>query len=72
MAKFKFGIGERVFIIGNAGICIVTARGEMNYISGGKINIYQLDGGNRTYAMEQVLLTPIEMSRLASEGTVGR
>lgn len=72
MKKFKFNIGEQVFIIGKAGICIVIARGSMKYISGGKINLYQLDGGNRTYAMEQVLLTPVEMSRLAAEGTVSR
>jgi len=64
--RFKFAIGERVFVLGHVGICIVTGRGEMEYVSGGKLNMYQIDGGHcAPQVMEQVIITPEEMQELS-------
>ena len=66
--KFKFALGERVFILGRAGVCIVTGRGEMDYLSGGKLNQYQVAGAHcDPQVMEQALLTPREMLLLQNE-----
>jgi hypothetical protein len=67
--KFKFNLGDKVFILGHSGISIVTGRGCMEYISGGTLNQYQLDGGQCVIqAMEQILLTPLEYKKLLEEG----
>jgi hypothetical protein len=57
MKKFKFELGEKVFILGLAGMVIITGRGRFDFLSGGKLNIYQVQGGRTGYHCEQELLS---------------
>jgi hypothetical protein len=59
--KFKLELGDRVYIIGQAGLCIITGRGNMDFLSGGNLNIYQVDGAHGGYWSEDTLLTKEEM-----------
>jgi len=69
MKKFKFALGEKVFILGLPGVNIVTGRGQMEYISGGKLNIYQIDGSRQMApVLEQILLTFSEYKKLLEVG----
>ena len=44
MNEFKFELGDKVFILGCAGKCLVSGRGRMEFTSGGKMNYYFLQG----------------------------
>ena len=57
---FKFSIGEHAFILGRPGICVITGRGHMEFISGGKINFYSLEGGQVGLHPESALITSAE------------
>ena len=61
---FKYALGDKVFILGTTGICIITGRGKMEFISGGSINYYFLDGANPSCQSEVVLQTPEEAMEL--------
>lgn len=55
--KFKFAIGERVFVIGTMGISRISARGMLDFESGGKMNFYCLLGANTATLPENMLET---------------
>lgn len=63
---FKFSIGERVFILGRPGVCVITGRGHMDFISGGKMNYYSLEGGQVGLHPESALITYAEAHSLAN------
>ena len=60
---FKFKMGDRVFILGRPGLCVVCARGRMDFLSGGSLNLYQIAGAHLDYVPEYSLLTPEEAER---------
>lgn len=62
--KFKFKLNEKVFILGQAGMCVITGRGTMEYTSNGKMNLYQLSGGCNQFINEGTLLTLDEAEEL--------
>lgn len=62
--SFKFSLGERVFILGRPGICTVTARGKMNFFSGGSLNLYQVNGAYDGFRTENLLLSESEVREL--------
>jgi len=57
---FKFTLGERVFILGRSGVCVITGRGHMEFMSGGKMNFYSLEGGHSGLHPENALITYAE------------
>ena len=59
---FKFSLNERVFIMGKSGLSVVTGRGHMKFISGGKMNYYSLEGGQNGLYSESALITFTEAS----------
>ena len=61
---FKYKLGDHVFILGKAGICIVNGRGVFNFISGGTINCYTVMGGQSGFCSEHELVTPQELRRI--------
>ena len=62
--KFKFELGDRVGITGKVGLCVVTGRGKMDFLSGGELNMYQIQGGQGGFIQEEVLITKAEMALL--------
>jgi hypothetical protein len=66
--EFKFKLGEKVYWLGHQGICIVSGRGVMSFLSGGKLNMYQINGAHNMYLAEYELLTENEQERLARDG----
>jgi hypothetical protein len=54
--EFKFDLGDNVYILGTAGMCIISARGQMNCLSGGIINLYQIEGCHCGYYTEHALV----------------
>ena len=54
---FKFDLDEHVFVLGQAGICIVTGGGHMEFSSGGKRNFYSIEGGHSGFYPECSLIT---------------
>lgn len=62
--KFKFDLNEKVMRLGHAGICIVTGRGELNFVSGGKLNFYQIMGAHNLLVAEYELLSLSEANTL--------
>jgi hypothetical protein len=65
--SFKFRLDQRVFIIGRPGICVVTGRGKMSFVSGGTANMYQLNGGQDVIVQEAIILEmaeAIDMNKL--------
>jgi len=55
--NFKYKLGERVFLLGKTGLCIVSGRGKMEYISGGTLNNYQVSGAHNGDVPEYHLLS---------------
>jgi len=55
--KFKYQTGERVFVIGTNGVSRISARGLLNFESGGKMNFYCLLGANTGTFPENMLET---------------
>jgi hypothetical protein len=53
--KFKYAIGERVFVNGVQGTSKISARGLLNFESGGKMNFYCLLGANTGTFPENIL-----------------
>ncbi len=62
--SFKYNIGERVFILGITGVCQVSGRGHMEFISGGHMPWYSLEGAHTGFHPESSLITPEEFNRL--------
>jgi hypothetical protein len=61
----KYELGQHVLTLGKHGICIISGRGKMEFISGGKINMYQLMGANPNPACpEYEIITVDEAQRL--------
>jgi hypothetical protein len=54
---FKYKIGERVFVIGTSGVSIISARGFMDFASGGQMNFYCLLGAVSSTLPENMLET---------------
>lgn len=54
---FKFDLGQRVFVLGQEGMCIVNGRGHFDFLSGGKLNMYQITGAHTAIVEEYSLLT---------------
>jgi hypothetical protein len=54
--KFKFELGEKVFVLGRQGICVVCGRGIMEYLSGGIANHYVISGAHRGVLYEFELM----------------
>jgi|WetSurMetagenome_2_1015567.scaffolds.fasta_scaffold255899_3 hypothetical protein len=65
--KFRFNIGDHVFILGKTGRCVVTGRGQMEFASGGKLNMYQISGGHQAILAEIGLITPAEMNAIMQD-----
>jgi hypothetical protein len=65
--NFKFEIGERVYVVGLSGTCVVSGRGVMNFISGGISAMYQICGARPGYYPEHELLTVKEFMELAEQ-----
>lgn len=61
---FKYKLGDHVFILGKAGICVVNGRGVFNFLSGGVINYYTVFGGHVAFCSEYELVTPQELRRI--------
>ena len=61
---FKFAIGERVFILGNTGVCQISGRGNMEFASGGQMPFYSLIGAHTGFHPENSLITPEEAHSL--------
>ena len=59
--EFKFELGDQVFILGLSGRCLVNGRAKAEFLSGGKVNFYNLDGVHPGWQAETVLLTPQEV-----------
>jgi len=59
---FKFKLGDKVFYLGRAGVCLIHGRGRFHFASGGEVNYYILDGAMRDFAQETVLLSPREFA----------
>jgi hypothetical protein len=55
--EFRFELGDKVFILGTPGICIVSARGRMNFLSGGTLIMYQIEGAHCGYFAEHTLIS---------------
>lgn len=66
-SKFKFNLGDRVFVIGNNGVSVVTGRGTMCFASGGVLNMYQINGAHFSIVPETVLLSFEEEKELMRE-----
>jgi len=67
--EFKFKLGDKCFILGKNGICIITGIGKMSFISGGELNLYQVGGAHHDYVMEYQLLTIDEELELLKIGS---
>ena len=68
---FKYHLGDRVMIIGRTGLCVVTGRGSMEFISGGNLNMYQLGGACVADGVpEHLLMTPEEAVALVEGGRI--
>lgn len=66
--NFKFNLGDRVFYLGHTGACRVSGRGTMEYLSGGKINMYQIGGAHNIAVIpEYLLLTLHELKQMLQE-----
>jgi hypothetical protein len=63
--SFKYALGERVFILGRTGICEISGRGHMEFISGGNMPWYSLVGAYVGLQPENILITPQEAHILA-------
>jgi hypothetical protein len=57
MEKYKFELGEKVMIVGCAGMCVIRARGQLEFVEGAERNMYLLGGAQNNYVPEAVLLT---------------
>lgn len=66
MEKFKFILGEKVFVLGLAGMVIVTGRGHFDFMSGGEMNMYQIQGAHNSYRCERELLSLKEAEELTT------
>jgi hypothetical protein len=64
MKKFKYELGDKVFLLGRAGICAVSGRGRLDFLSGGNLNMYQVNGAHHAYVAEHELLTVQELKTL--------
>lgn len=42
--KYKFDLGDHVLICGRPGLSVVSARGGIEFSSGGRLNMYQIEG----------------------------
>jgi hypothetical protein len=62
--SFKYALGERVFILGRTGICEISGRGHMEFISGGNMPWYSLEGAHVGLQPESTLITPQEFQSL--------
>lgn len=62
--KFRFVLGERVCILGKSGICRISGRGQMEFISGGKMPWYCLEGAYTGFHPESALITIAEAKTL--------
>jgi hypothetical protein len=69
--KPKFKMEEKVFIVGRDGGCVVSGIGVMDFISGGKLTMYQLSGCHCTIVPEHSLVSYEEArsGRPAEEST---
>jgi hypothetical protein len=62
--KFKFNLGEKVFVVGRPGFCIVGGRGTLNFISGGSFNVYCIDGAIVSNCIPEYILQTVEERRV--------
>jgi hypothetical protein len=58
--SFKYELGEKVFLIGYDGVSVVSARGQMDFMSGGKMNFYCLLGARSGSYPENALQNLME------------
>jgi hypothetical protein len=64
---FKFKLGERVFVLGKEGLCVVSGRGRMDFLSGGSLNLYQIAGATCGDVAEYELINHEEFKNIARE-----
>ena len=62
--KFKFNIGDLVFILGRNGVCKITAFGVFTYSSGGTLKMYHVIGAHNDIVPESLLLSFEEEKQL--------
>jgi len=62
--KFKFNLGDLVFILGRKGVCKVSAFGVFTYASGGTLKMYQVVGAHNDIVPESLLLSFNEEKQL--------
>jgi hypothetical protein len=55
--KTKFKMEEKVFIVGCDGGCVVSGIGVMDFISGGKLTLYQIVGAHSAFVPEHSLIS---------------
>jgi hypothetical protein len=62
--KFKFKIGDLVFILGRNGISKVNATGVFTFANGSTLNMYQIIGAHNNIVPEHTLLSFNEEKQL--------
>ena len=53
---FKFKLSQHVFLLGHCGRCVITGRGMCEFVSGGKMPMYQISGGHNAWVQESSLV----------------
>jgi hypothetical protein len=66
---YKFKLGEYAYIVGVAGINVITGRGHCEFHSGGTQNFYSLEGSHGGFHSEVALLKPSEARKICKEAT---